>query len=363
LKIERKREVAMSKLQCARVIAASLILWCAVVSASAQGGNILQGRVISPTGTQPTNPVRVTLTLNGRPVYETFTDLSGRFSFGGLSKGMYRLTAEGDGTSFETTSVEAEVSAFGSAQSFTQNIQLLPKRNADKARTGVVNAFSQDVPKAAREMLERAQKLSQDGKGQLASAMILEALKLFPQYFEAHLALGNELLQAGRFDEAIASLERARQINANDERVYQSFGLVLMQQKKYAVAVAVFAEASRLNPTNPLNALMRAIALIYHASTIDPSASEKAASDRAYFLERAEVALQQASNLSDRKLNADHLTMAMFYEMKNERERAADELEQYLRKAPNAPNADAIREAIKRLRGVVDQSMPPMVKP
>jgi tetratricopeptide (TPR) repeat protein len=236
-------------------------------------------------------------------------------------------------------------------------------RTKDKQPAGVVRAFSQDVPKAARAAFERAQKLSREGKSPLALTMLQEALKLFPDYFEALLALGNELLQAGRLDEAIAPLERARQINPQDERLYQSFGLVLMQQKKYAVAVAVFAEASRLNPTNPLNALMRATALIYHASTIDIRTSEKAAADRAYLLERAEVALTQAADLSGRKLTADHLTMAKFYEMKNERTRAADELEQYLRKAPDARNADSIREAIRLLRSAAGEAKPSVVKP
>lgn len=351
----------MSKYLCARVMAISLLLCGATLSAAAQGGHTLQGRVTAPSGTAPSAPVKITLTFNGRPIYETFADLSGRFSFSGLNKGTYRLTAEGDGVSFETTIVEAEVSAFGSApQTFTQNIQLLPKRSRNNQPAGVVNAFSQDVPKAARTMFERAQKLSQEGKSPLALAMIQEALKLFPDYFEAHLALGNELLQTSRFDEAIAALERARQLNANDERVYQSFGLILMRQKKFAVAVAVFAEASRLNPTNPLNALMRATALIYHATTIDPTASAQAAADRAFFLNRAEIALTQASDLSDKKLSADHLTLATFYEMKNERERAAEELEQYLRKAPDAPNADAIREAIKRLRSAAGEAKPPL---
>lgn len=354
----------MNKGFCAHIMAACLMLFGAVVYASAQGAHTLQGRVTAPNGMPPTNSVKITLTFNGRRIYETFTDLSGRFSFGALGRGTYRLTAEGDGVSFETTTVEAEVSAFGAApQNFTQNIQLLPKRSTGQQRAGVVNAFSQDVPKAARVVLERGQKLSQEGKSQLALAMIQEALKLFPDYFEAHLALGNELLQAGRFDEAIITLERARQINPNDERLYQSFGLILMRQNKYAVAVAVFAEASRLNPTNPLNALMRATALIYHASTVDPGASQKAAADRAYLLERAEVALAQASDLSGKKLNADHLTLAMFYEMKNERERAADELEQYLRKAPEARNADSIREAIRRLRSAGVQQNPSATKP
>jgi Flp pilus assembly protein TadD len=348
----------------ARLMACILMLLGASLGVHAQGAHTLQGRVSLNGGLPPPAPVRIKLTLNGRPIYETFTDLSGRFSFGGLVKGNYRLIAEGDGASFETTTVEAEVSAFGSApQSFTQNVQLLPKRAANNQAAGVVNAFTQEVPKAARVTLERAQKLSLEGKSSLALTMMQEALKLFPDYFEAHLALGNELLQANRFDEAIATLDRARRINPNDERLYQSFGLVLMRQKKYAVAVAVFAEASRLNPTNPLNALMRAIALIHHASTINQDASKEAAADRAFLLERAELALTQASNLSDKKLSADHLTLAMFYEMKNERARAAEELEQYLRKAPEARNADSIREAIRRLRSPTTQSNSSTAKP
>ena len=60
----------------------------------------------------------------------------------------------------------------------------------------------------------------------------------------------------------------AREINPNDERAYQSFGLLLMKQRNFAVAVAVFAEAARLNPANPMNAVMRATALIHQAANM-----------------------------------------------------------------------------------------------
>ncbi len=86
----------------------ALLLLCVTASvAQAQGTHTLQGRVIAPSGNQPTNPVKVTLTYNGRRIYETFTDLSGRFTFTALSRGTYQITAEGDGMSFETTSVSA----------------------------------------------------------------------------------------------------------------------------------------------------------------------------------------------------------------------------------------------------------------
>src|SRR5688572_14075200 len=110
-----------------RTLLATIFLMSSALAVSAQGGHTLQGRVITPSGTQPTNPVKVTLTYNGRRVYETFTDLSGRFSFAGIGAGTYQLAAEGDGQSFSTTSVFAQVSAFGSsAQLFTQDIQLRP---------------------------------------------------------------------------------------------------------------------------------------------------------------------------------------------------------------------------------------------
>src|SRR2546423_9151274 len=127
--------------------------------AFAQGVNSLQGKVIAPNGNSPSQPVRVSLTYGGRPIYEMFTDLGGHFSFSGIAKGTYELTAEGDDTTFETTSVSVEVGAFGSApQFFTQNIQLRPLRTKPTARASVVNSFSQNVPKSAQQLFERAVK-------------------------------------------------------------------------------------------------------------------------------------------------------------------------------------------------------------
>ena len=336
----------MKRLRRAWLASFALVL-CSAAAGAAQGSHTLQGKVITTSGSAPAQPVKVTLTFSGRRVYETFTDLAGYFSFSGLSNGTYTLTADGDDVVFVTTSVSADVTAFGgSPQLFTQNIHLRPKPASVTPRAGVVSAFSQTVPPAARGKLDQARKKMAAGETDAALALMREAIKLFPEYFEAHLDLGNALLQVGRLEEAIGELDRARQIDPSDERAYQSFGLLLMRQQKYAVAVAVFAEAARLNPANPMNPLMRATALIHQSSAIAPSA----ASDKEFLLGRAEAALNQAAELSDGKLTADHLTLAMFYEMKGQRARAADELEQYLRKTPGAKTADAIRQAIKKLR-------------
>jgi cytochrome c-type biogenesis protein CcmH/NrfG len=326
-------------------------------SAIAQGGNTLQGRVISPDGNPPVAPVRVTLTYNGRNVYETFTDLSGRFSFNGLSRGTYQLIAEGDGQTFVTTTTRAELSVFGSSpQLFSQDIQLRPiPGRQNLPRAGVVNAFSQEVPKAAFENFKRAQKLAAEGKRELVMAQLQEAVKLFPNYFEAHLMIGNQLLASGRLEESILALDRAREINPNDERVYQSFGLLLMKQRKYSVAVPIFAEAARLNPANPLNPLMKASALIYQASFLAAELQEQ----RSELLKQAEVGLTQASDLSDKKVKADAVTLALFYEMKGQPDRAATELEDYLKKNPAAKNLEELKTEIARLRSkAINKTVP-----
>ena len=327
-----------------------LLLFCFSLAA-AQSSNVLQGKVITPSGTQPTNPVRVKLTFNGRAIHETFTDLSGRFSFPGLARGTYQLTAEGDGLTFETTSVSADVSAFGAApQSFTQDIQLRPIRHKPNAQPGVVNAFSQDVPPAAKQALDAGLKMAEEGKTEAAIENMRKAIQIFPNYFDAHLQLGNTFLKTDQLQEAIAELDMARQINPNDERAYQSFGLLLMKQRNYAVAVAIFAEAARLNPANAMNAVMRATALIHHAA-----GSEE---DRSTLLSRAEIALSQAASLSDNKLKPDTMTMALFYELKGEPERAAAELEAYVRKNPQLKNSPALQNEIKRLREKARKSTP-----
>ncbi len=325
-------------------LALSLLLLLASFSsiAAQQGGSVLEGKVITPSGTQPNTPVRVKLTFNGRPIHETFTDLSGRFTFPGLKSGTYQLMAEGDGLTFETTTVTADIPAFGgSGQGFTQDIQLRPISHKSNNGPGVVNAFTQNVPAAAKQALEAGLKLAEEGKAPAAIESMRKAIQIFPEYFDAHLQLGNVFLKTDQLQDAIAELDKAREVNPNDERAYQSFGLLLMKQRNYAVAVVVFAEAARLNPENPVNAVMRATALIHQAAGSED--------ERSHLLSRAEVALSQASTLSENKLRPDSMTMALFYELKGEPERAATELESYLKKTP-LKNPEPIQAEIKRLR-------------
>ncbi len=221
---------------------------------------------------------------------------------------------------------------------------------AQQSTTTARVEFTQNVPSAARGMFDRAVAMSKAGKGALALTLLAESLKVYPDYFDARLALGNELFIAGRPTEAMTEFEHARRINPKDDQVYLSVGLVMMQQKRYNIAASVFADASLLNPNEPLHRLMRGIALIRQASTISPSSSRNSAAESDFLYRRAEEALTQAFDLSGRRLPEVYLYRALIYEKRGERARSADELEQYLQANSGAENAEAIRQAIRKLR-------------
>lgn len=205
------------------------------------------------------------------------------------------------------------------------------------------------VPQSVGDLLERAKKLSQAGRGQLAITLIQEAVRIAPNSLAVRVALGNELAKAGRFNEAIEQFELARKINPRDAGVYLSVGLIMLQQKKYAVAASLFYDASLLNPNEPLYQLMRGAALARQAS--DKELSRQATrAERERILSQAEEALNRASDLSGGRLFEVHLYRAMLYELKGARLEAASELEKYLEAHPDSARASEVREAIRNLR-------------
>ena len=326
-------------------------LFVFALNATAQQGHSIRGKVHNDLGV---NLARVTINLEtgtGSLISQTVTNNEGDFFFGGLGETSYVVVVSAPDYNPVSERIDfvRRVSADQPGETRSVEITLLPKVAAAAITPRPASAFFQNVPAAARSALERALKLSKQGKPDLAQALLREAIKLFPDYFDAHFALGSELTKAGRLDEAIAELERARQVNPKDDRVYEVFGLVLMQQRKYAVAAAVFAEASRLNPLDAQSQLLRAIALIEQTSVGNGAQSTNAA-ERDYIFTEAENSLTRAYNLSGGKLAVVRLHRARLYERKGERERAAQELEQYLKESSGASNSDAIHEAIKKLR-------------
>jgi tetratricopeptide (TPR) repeat protein len=336
-----------------RAFALSLLLLASAHAISAQNGNSIRGKVRDSRGN---NIPRITVDLqtgNGAAVDQTTANNEGDFFFSGLIGISYVVVIRASGYALASEAVEFVNRAGGDSpgELRTVEVTLMPSGEAKPAgrAPGRVNV-SQNVPAPARDAFERGMKLSREGKATDAEAAVREAVNAFPDYFDARFWLANELIRTQRLDDAVQHLEVARRVNPNDQRVYLLFGNLLMLKKNYGVAAAVFAEAARLGPTDPQPLLQRGMALVEYAARIDAAASKKAADERRAALDDAEKALNDAYRLSDKKLTAALLQLARVYEKRGERARAADEIEQYLRQNPDAPNAPALRDAVKTLR-------------
>jgi tetratricopeptide (TPR) repeat protein len=315
---------------------AALFFVAAATHARAQGANTLEGRVSMPGGAQPNSPVKITLTFNGTRLYETFTDLSGRFSFGGLKNGRYQLVAESDGATFETTSVYADVTGYGvSAQTFTQNVQLLPKRgkSGDAASAGVVSAEELDpgVPERARESYRKGLKSAAENRPEQAIKSFEEALRSHPSFYVAALKLAEQYAKLERYAEALGAYRKAGELKPELPEAYVGIGVTLVSQKRYEEGIRMLRRIVELDEklASPYLSLGYAEMMLG-----DYKAAER---DLLRALELARPAIA-------------HVYLANVYEQLGQPAKAVEQLQSYLKENPDSPNAASVRGAIEKLR-------------
>jgi len=302
----------------------------------AQGQHALQGRVVLPNGMPPSNSVKVTLTFNGMRVYETFTDLSGRFSFSGLRRGTYQLTAEGDGQTFETTRVEAEVSAYSSSpQNFTQNIQLRLKAGKTTLPAAVtsVEELDANLPARAREEYDKGVKDSGNNKPENAIKHFQEAITAYPQYYSAHVAIAEQYAKVKRDEEAAQSYRKAIELKPDRAPAYVGLGVMLVKQQKYGEAIPPLRRSLEIEKQSSTPYLFLGL-------------SEMMTGD----YQSSESNLLRAHEIGKPVLARIYL--ANLYSLKGEPERAIEQLKAFLKESPNLPEErqTEIQQVIDKLR-------------
>lgn len=321
-----------------------------VPASFAQGGNQVRGKVTGPNNKPLPNVIVVIESSTGIPVGQTVTSNEGDFAFSSLSDSTYILTVKEPDylPASENVNFGTEAGGDRPGESIYVSIQLRPRAGLRSSGGGSV-LFVQDVPAAARTAYQKGEVAAKGNQPDQAIASFREAITAFPNYFDAHFALGTELVKKGQLSDAVVELDKARAINPKDDRVYSVFGMVLAREKKFSVAAAAFGEAARLNPSDPQYPLLRATVLIDDAGALDPT-SKNADAMRAKLFEAARTDLDRAYEVSGKTLAAVFLQRARMAERQGDRAGAAAALEAYLKQVPNAPNAAAIRESIQKLK-------------
>jgi len=333
-----KRLISVSRLM---LVSAIVCFAAAGSNAAAHEANSLTNRIegiVWNPAHRPVPDVYVELqNENYSTISKARTDSTGRFTFIGIQGGHYNVKVLTTGTNYleYTEGFDVVNVVQGSSDSVYLDVYLkFDKRKLNSGAATITEAiFVQDVPEEARKLYKKGVKDINE-KGDKGFAEIEQALKIFPDYFDALNMLGREYVARKEYQKAVPYLIRSIDIN---RRSFSSF---------YALAYAAFelnhrpealdaARAATILQSNSVNAQLLYGTLL----RLDGSYQE------------AEKALLQAKKLSkDTPVAEVNWQLALLYNKLGRNKEAADELEEYLKLQPDAPNKKEIQGLIAKLR-------------
>lgn len=303
---------------------------------SGEGINSILGHIYFPVRPEAGTRVKVTLSSTDMMNQSTVTDEDGTFRFNGLLPGHYTITVDG-GKEFdqaiEPVSIDREASPGGRNLQVVINLKL----------KGTADAFNK-IPKQARDLYAKGMEAAGKGDSKKAAEQLSGAVALYPAFPQALSELGVQYLKLGQADKAAESLQAALKITPDDNNARLSYGIALMNQKKFAEAEAELRQVIQKNNAMPTAHMYLGIVLL------SLSRDEKTKQyDMAKYTE-AQTELETAVSTGKEEVAMAHRYLGGIYAGNRDYKRGADELETYLRLVPKAPDAERLKAAIKDLR-------------
>jgi tetratricopeptide (TPR) repeat protein len=314
-------------------------------NALAQNRNSIEGRVTTPDNKSLVN-VPVFLLNDGYSQRgQTYTDGSGRFHFRNLGIGNYYVQVESAGTGYERQSQRIEVSPYapagGGGEIFRVDFVLKPEKRpkqtslSEDVTPGADSVvFAQDIPLAAKEAYEQAEQSLKKNDLKTAEVKLVQAISIFPDYYDALELLGSEYVKHDYFDTALPLLAHAVEVNKNAWHSFYGLGVSLLELGRRSEGVDALRRAVQLNPKS-INATMRL-------------GLELAKEER--YADEAIKLLLTVTHTSGKRLPEAYLILASLYSKNKQYQQAADALESYLRAAPTSEQRDNVKLKIEELR-------------
>jgi tetratricopeptide (TPR) repeat protein len=303
----------------------------------------IRGKIFLPSGNLPEQRIRVVLELNaGGIAGETFSDSVGNFEFRSLPSNSYRVTVHSDNLTYETSQETVEL--YGNFPR-TFMVQLYLKEKSDgrifKPKEKILSvADFQEVPKAAKKAYEKGLKLAQENRTEDAAARFQEAVIAFPDYLHAINKLGEQYMAMDKLSEAQSMFERAIAVNRKFALPHINLGLLFVNQKSYAQAIASLETANGLDDTYPMSHFYLGVALLNN----DPPD-----------LERAEKEMERSLAMGGRNFVAARKYLYNLSVRRTDMIKAAEHLEAYLKEAPNAPDAEEVRQKLAYVKKLIEE--------
>ena len=314
----------------------------AVPQSIGQNRNVINGMIID-TSHNPVQNIRVELLDDVNMLLtSTRTDATGRFRFTGLSQGAFQVKVVTGGTNFAEQITRVELINLRPNSTHQEQIEITLKTiDENKGRKGPINpgiTFAQNIPENARKSYEKAvELLTGDRDVPTAIDNLLEAIKLYPDYYLALERLGAEYVRFNQFEPARIVLTRAIEINPRGALSHFALGVANFKLKQYRESTESLQRCVNLAPVSqntPMAHYYLGMSLLKENKPAEAVASFK-----------------KAYQMGDKQVPPDgHMALAQIHSDGKHYKEAADELELYLKATPNAPNAANIRDLIAQLR-------------
>jgi Flp pilus assembly protein TadD len=295
------------------------------------GGNAISGTVLLPGGQRMQGHVSVRLQTMTKGDRLSVTDDNGVFVFRELPNGSYMIVIDKE-KDYEPLRQSVDIRQFAGAppQNYTLNLRLEPKGSA-VARTGVVNADLAKVPQNALDSYHKAMQSAQAGKNNEAIDQFKQAISQYPNFMLAYNELGALYIKTNDLDKADEALRSALKISPDGAQPLLNHGIVLALKGKFDLAVSELESALKQKEQSAMGHFYLGQVLANLGRFGD-----------------AEQHLNRAVALGGDEMKDAHRFLGIIYWRRGERERAITELETYLKLAPNAKDADQIRQLLSQ---------------
>ncbi len=323
---------------CSNVFLLALFIFFAS-SVYPQASNTITG-FVQGNGREPISNATVELSDDfHRLISRITTDGAGGYSFLRLPLGRYSIHVTVLGSNYDEQSVDVEIftasSSGNSRETIQQNFTLRPK-NSDPKSSRSVNGvvFAQDVPKDAQTHYENALLAIKDKKIDFGISELKAAIGIFPNYYQALDRVGELYIEQLNYTDATSVLTTAT--SANPRSYSSQYGLAysFYQLQRTQEALSAVDKSIELNPSS-VNALFLRGVILKKLGQYD----------------EAVESLKLAKKKSPGTLPDVHWQLSLIYTNNLKRYAdAANELELFLKAKPDYPEAEKVRDLIKKLR-------------
>jgi tetratricopeptide (TPR) repeat protein len=310
----------------------------------------IRGKLVFGNG-GPDERVEVRLERSGMQLIQIqYTDSLGNFEFRGIQPAQYYIAVRVDGYDEVREEVQMSVGLGRevSVSIFMNRPAVTTVRRSgaggDSENPDTVDVTQLSLPRKALEEYEKALQDSRKGDSDKAIKRLEEAIRIAPEFYQAHNNLGVHYQKANRFRDAEKEFRRAREINPRGQQPLVNLGSLFIQESDARKEEGQKVVGQILD--NALEVLESAVKETPRSAVAHYYLG--AANYKSDFYQEAETALKTALEI-DPKLGSARLTLINVYIRQRQWRTVLEHLNTYLDQDPSATD----RAAMERMRSQV----------